>query len=302
MNHNLGNQRYLQMVIDRKTEYMALHKASKATVAWDIMTELKSQCPPARFLKKDHATGLWHPVPDKQVRRKISQALRERGTPVLPTGKKSSKQAIQNEKRARSSELSEQALSGKFGKASQISAESLGSSTDAHSSKRKPEAHGQSFQSNRDESPIDLSSEGGAFEVPKIPPPRKLGDSRDGSGHTLSDFFGLNGPLASITFSTTIFDSSVALESSWENVLDPGCAARDEATIESVPEMPKPTTTSHRMLSMETVPTSDLQHVTSERKEEELSLVDSFFSSNITNIGKTLEKSCLMRASAPDSE
>jgi hypothetical protein len=76
------------MVTDRKEQYHTCKKTDKASIAWDIMEELRIHDPPTRFLKKDYSTGLWHIVPDSDVRRKISQCLRERMVPVIPQTKK----------------------------------------------------------------------------------------------------------------------------------------------------------------------------------------------------------------------
>ncbi|CAB9504542.1 expressed unknown protein [Seminavis robusta] len=84
VNHNPANQRYLTLVMERKEQYNQCKKTDKANIAWDIMAELRQQDPPTRFLKKDYSTGLWHIVKDTDVRRKISQCLRERMVPVIP--------------------------------------------------------------------------------------------------------------------------------------------------------------------------------------------------------------------------
>lgn len=88
VNHNQGNQKYLELVCQRKEEYHNCKKTDKADIAWDIIRQLREQDPCPRFLKKDYSTNLWHVVPDDDVRRKISQCLRERGTPVCPKAKR----------------------------------------------------------------------------------------------------------------------------------------------------------------------------------------------------------------------
>jgi hypothetical protein len=88
VNHNPANQRYLELVGQRKEQYHSSKKTEKAGIAWDIMIELRQQDPPTNFLKKDCGSGLWHVVEDAEVRRKISQCLRERGMPVRPTSKR----------------------------------------------------------------------------------------------------------------------------------------------------------------------------------------------------------------------
>lgn len=77
VNSHKGHRRYLKMVQDRQLEYVQCKKADKMKIAWSIVHDLRALEPPARFLRKDPATGLWGDVGDKKFREKVSQALRE---------------------------------------------------------------------------------------------------------------------------------------------------------------------------------------------------------------------------------
>lgn len=77
VNSHRGHRRYLKMVQDKQLEYVKCRKSDKMEIAWGIVRELRAMDPPARFLRKDAATGLWSDVGDKKFREKVSQALRE---------------------------------------------------------------------------------------------------------------------------------------------------------------------------------------------------------------------------------
>jgi len=103
VNAHVGHRRYIKMVQDRQLEYVQCKKVDKMEVssikewmeltfqqmylnvillhsrqiAWDIIRKLRAMDPPARFLRKDPATGLWNDVGDQKFREKVSQALRE---------------------------------------------------------------------------------------------------------------------------------------------------------------------------------------------------------------------------------
>ncbi|CAB9497697.1 expressed unknown protein [Seminavis robusta] len=77
VNSHPGHRQYMRMVRGRKLDYVSCEKSEKIKIAWSIVRDLRSLDPPARFLRKDRATGLWYDVGDKKFREKVSQALRE---------------------------------------------------------------------------------------------------------------------------------------------------------------------------------------------------------------------------------
>ena len=240
VNHHRANQYYLELVSDRKDEYQNCKKVDKASIAWDIIDELRDQKPPPRFLKKDYSTGLWHIVKDNEVRRKISQCLRERAAPVLPR-----KNKVKAKKIAKSTASKQQQRSSRGKNKGDLLAVAETQATLSESlpldKKRKPtepnenqmeslpvarlqvqvatppplrlQERQESFQEHRIETPIGRDNEEVVVGPPlPIPQPTRFGDSAKG----WSDF--LTGSFAS--FTPSIFDAG-GTENAWENLLDP---------------------------------------------------------------------------------
>lgn len=252
VNHHKANQYYLELVSDRKEQYQNCKKVEKASIAWDVIRQLKDQTPSPRFLKKDYSTGLWHVVKDSEVRRKISQCLRERAAPVLPKKNKAkTKQATKSkvmepqgsshgkdmgnhalysqadleedsprDKRARQREISE----GLFEIFAQKDISELcAPSTGSHNQEAPLPAlvctpqRQVSFQAPRNEPTVGRESEEAFVPPPMplpvpIPQPTRLGET----ARAWSDY--LTGSFAS--FTPSIFDATGA-ENAWENLLDP---------------------------------------------------------------------------------
>ena len=252
VNHHKANQYYLELVSDRKDQYQNCKKVDKASIAWDIIRQLQDQTPCPRFLKKDYSTGLWHVVKDSEVRRKISQCLRERAAPVLPKKNKAkAKQATKStvveshgssrgkdmgnyalysqedpeddsprDKRARQREISE----GLFEIFSQKDISELCAPPTGSQNQEAPlpalvctPQRQVSFHAHQNETSVGRKNEE-AFVPPPMPLPVPIPQStRLGeTARAWSDY--LTGSFAS--FTPSIFDAT-GTENAWENLLDP---------------------------------------------------------------------------------
>lgn len=247
VNHHKANQYYLELVSDRKEQYQNCKKVDKASIAWDIIRQLQDQTPSPRFLKKDYTTGLWHAVNENEVRRKISQCLRERAVPVLPKKNKAkAKKAVKskllehhgsakgkgnctNGSDADSEEESPRYMRAKQREISEglveIFAKQDGGSEATRSQNQEIPIPASVCTPHRqvlfqpDRSDIPTSRENNELYVAPpmpvpvpIPQPTRLGES----ARAWSDF--LTGSFAS--FTPSIFDAS-GVENAWENLLDP---------------------------------------------------------------------------------
>ena len=80
--HHPGNKRYREIVKDRSIDYAFANTfVDKREIASQIVAQLRVESPKLRFLNKNKDTGEWEKVDDKQVKRKIQQALREKISP-----------------------------------------------------------------------------------------------------------------------------------------------------------------------------------------------------------------------------
>ena len=308
------------MVIDRKREYSSLKKAEKARVAWDIFDELKAQNPPARFLKKDYSSGSWFPVPDKQVRRKISQCLRERSTPVIFSKKRRSRKTsrFSDQESFPSSTASSHSGSGESSGEEREGTTESSPPREIEMPAMPPLVSQQerqiSFQSQqRNESPVDTSSEEEILEAPapSIPMPNRFGGVRDDSMRTLSGLFsfGPTGPAVSSSFDPSIFDTtSVTLDNGWESLYDPLSLPKmrvEDAVLRDISGI-GPTNKRVFSQSTETVPMSNCQGREMEPEVEgRVSSVDLFFTtttSDMANLGRTPQQSHIRSYSNMDSE
>jgi hypothetical protein len=78
INSHPGNEAYRKLVEKRKRVYLtARFKREKRLIANSIVSEIRNQDPPGRFLSKNPATGKWEDIGDEKARDKTSQALRE---------------------------------------------------------------------------------------------------------------------------------------------------------------------------------------------------------------------------------
>jgi len=102
-NHHPGNKRFLQLIADKKQEYLKLNRSKKTLMAWQITREWSEQNEPGRFLKRDE-TGLWNAVSENVARKKTSQKLRE-NAPLLR--KERTKQQDKDEGKITSMDTSE---------------------------------------------------------------------------------------------------------------------------------------------------------------------------------------------------
>jgi len=79
---HLGNSTYRHLVNLNKELYLSCKKHDKIKISIAIVSAIRSQDPPGRFLEKNMASGRWYDIGDKKAIEKTSQALRE-GAPKL---------------------------------------------------------------------------------------------------------------------------------------------------------------------------------------------------------------------------
>jgi len=80
VNRHSGNVQLRDLINQEKESYLISLKKDKKKFAEDILTKIKAQTPPGRFLRTDKDTSLWYEIPDEGRRgalEKIRQALRE---------------------------------------------------------------------------------------------------------------------------------------------------------------------------------------------------------------------------------
>lgn len=74
-----GNQRFRQMIMERKDEYQAARRREEKTrITIEIVDKLRQGPNPARFLLKDQKLQLWVEVGEEYRKEKVSHALRSR--------------------------------------------------------------------------------------------------------------------------------------------------------------------------------------------------------------------------------
>lgn len=81
-NNHAGNVLWRELVKMNQVPYMEMPKRQKMLVSKAIVSWVRSQNPPGRFLSKDIGTGKWYDIGDKKAGEKTSQALRE-GLPKI---------------------------------------------------------------------------------------------------------------------------------------------------------------------------------------------------------------------------
>uniref|UniRef100_A0A6U6G102 DUF6824 domain-containing protein n=2 Tax=Odontella aurita TaxID=265563 RepID=A0A6U6G102_9STRA len=81
-NNHAGNEKFRELVNDKKRLYLNSSKREKPLVSKSIVEAVRAQRPPGRFLSKNDKTGMWYDIGDQKAREKTSQALRE-GAPVI---------------------------------------------------------------------------------------------------------------------------------------------------------------------------------------------------------------------------
>lgn len=92
VNLHPGNCKFRNLVESNKRVYLtARFKREKRLIAENIITEIKRQNPPGRFLLKKGGDS-WYEIPEEKARDKTSQALRE-GAPKLREAMKSELEA-----------------------------------------------------------------------------------------------------------------------------------------------------------------------------------------------------------------
>jgi hypothetical protein len=77
-NNSEGNLNWRKLVALNKHVYTTLPKRQKMLLSNYIVSAVRSQEPPGRFLEKDTNSDAWYDVGDERAQRKTSQALRER--------------------------------------------------------------------------------------------------------------------------------------------------------------------------------------------------------------------------------
>lgn len=77
-----GNVLFRRLVNANKVTYANCRKFEKMRISRGIVTFLRNQTPPGRFLEQNTVTGLWYDIGEKKALEKTSQALRE-GAPKL---------------------------------------------------------------------------------------------------------------------------------------------------------------------------------------------------------------------------
>ena len=319
VNHHPANQRYLALVTERKETYHNCKKVDKASIAWDIIAELRDQDPPPRFLRKDYSTGLWHIVTDAEVRRKISQCLRERATPVITSTKKKSRRkgALSFIKPVASKssprlEEREEPLPPLGTEA--VVPEASASLDDspvplfvADAGLVSPEQARPKQVLFAEERMMEDTTDDDDFVPPPMPAPVSM--KQEGSNRLWSDF--LTGSFAS--FTPSMFDSALVVENGWENLLDPaslrgiskgGGEEKDGSFPPAVPSMTSDDEDSSCCgASQESEKEAEkwgksaafaelnLKQAAPSFHDMDPVSVDSFFHCDITNLGKVLEGS-----------
>lgn len=74
---NLGNYLYRKLIQINKEAYNAAERSEKSKISKMIVSYIRNQDPPGRFLEKDGDSGEWNDMDDKRAIEKTSQAIRE---------------------------------------------------------------------------------------------------------------------------------------------------------------------------------------------------------------------------------
>lgn len=79
VNNHVGNIRFRYIIKEHKERYIcAVNNYEKYLIMMMILQVLKGLNPPGRFLREDPKDKRWIVVDEKEAKRKISQALREK--------------------------------------------------------------------------------------------------------------------------------------------------------------------------------------------------------------------------------
>lgn len=76
-NQHIGNEKLRALARLQSENYRVASKKGKSYISRQLVKEVRQLNPPGRFLKKDHATGVWEDVGDDVAREKASQVLRD---------------------------------------------------------------------------------------------------------------------------------------------------------------------------------------------------------------------------------
>ena len=80
INNHPGNIRFREVVDKYKLEYHRANRVDKQILSRRIVAALRNATPPSRFLIKDKETNTWDDAGDKLALRKVTGALREKGS------------------------------------------------------------------------------------------------------------------------------------------------------------------------------------------------------------------------------
>jgi len=311
VNHHRMNQIYLQLVCNRKDEYQNCKKVNKAVIAWGIIRELREQHNPVpRFLKKNYSTGMWHIVKDDDVRRKISQCLRERAAPVLPRKNKNKLATVKKKSRngnhsiktmthadpavmepstslkdalslnevlvRKMEEMPPLVIQATAASPSTLSKEAQRLQSHEISAERQRE-----FEALESQDAVDVIS---GPSVP-IPQPSRFGATAKGWSDFLAGSFN--------SFTPSVVDAAGA-ENAWENLLDPSTLPQltnddeDEGSQTSDESSVQVSITWQKQIS---VGVSDSGKAPAATVRQESISTDDFFGSDVMSLSKVLENS-----------
>lgn len=109
INVHPGNEKFRRLVEQRKRVYLSSRfKLEKRLVASSIVSDIRNQDPPGRFLSWNGRVGVWCEIGDKKARDKTCQALRERG-PTIRAEMEAEKAARREEETRRRIQKEEEA-------------------------------------------------------------------------------------------------------------------------------------------------------------------------------------------------
>lgn len=97
---HVGNYTFRYLVQLNKPIYVTCKKSQKRTISKNIVTAIKNQKPPGRFLELNNKDGLWYEITDSRTIEKTSQALREGQATILKKmgeGDKKGEEQLQQE-------------------------------------------------------------------------------------------------------------------------------------------------------------------------------------------------------------
>jgi len=80
-----GNIHFRNLVATYRETYLSpdTKKRDKATIANQLIQQIRKMVPAGRFLEKDKADGRWYEIGDARARKKAGQAMREKKTPAI---------------------------------------------------------------------------------------------------------------------------------------------------------------------------------------------------------------------------